>query len=84
MNQPKEPEVIEFDDDQDGRTDELILERTYDSSITKQIMKNDPTLDRSYRISDLIIGIKDCSCQAPRKKFKRFRSPKFSSDRFEY
>jgi len=70
MNQPSELEVSRVDDDQDGMIDEPILQRRYDSTTTKLIMNN-----------DLDIGKKYCSCKTPRKKFRRFRSPKFSSDK---
>jgi len=73
MNQPRELEVSKVDDDQDGMIDEPILQRRYDSTTTKQIMNN-----------DLIIGKKYCSCKMPRKKFRRFRFPKFSSDKSRF
>ncbi|XP_060186700.1 uncharacterized protein LOC132616122 isoform X2 [Lycium barbarum] len=52
----------------------------------KQIMKSDPALARACGRTDLIIGSgrRNCSCQASRKKFKRFKLPQVSGDRSRF
>ena len=50
-------------------------------SVLKQIIRNNPALDKACRKSDLITG-SSCSCHVPRRKerFKRFKWPRPSGE----